>query len=140
MNPRGNTGRRYMAASLARQRGMTLIEIMVVVIIMAIIATGVAVGVMPQLEKARIKAARTDSSALRSAVQLYLAENKGQCPSVEELKSEKYIDKGKRTTDPWDNEFVINCIDGDDPEVYSVGPDGSEGECDPGKSEEDGCK
>ena len=106
---------------------MTLIEIMIVVIIMAMIATGVAVAVMPQWEKSQIKAAKTDVAAIRTAVQLYLTENPGKCPSIEDLKTERYLDKGKRTTDPWDKEFVISCPDGDDPDVFSLGPDMQEG-------------
>ena len=115
------------AKHLARQRGMTLIEIMIVVIIMAMIATAVAVAVMPQLEKSRIQTAKTDVAAVRSAVQLFLAESPGTCPSMDDLKAERLLDKGKRTTDPWDKEFVIVCIEGDDPDVYSTGPDMQDG-------------
>jgi general secretion pathway protein G len=129
---------RLDTAFVKRQQGMTLIEIMVVVIIMAIIATGVGVAVMPRLKKARIDTAKTDAAALRTAVQLFLAENGGKCPTVDDLKAGKYLDKTKRTTDPWDKDFVINCIEDDDPEVFSLGPDGQEGGCDPGKAE-DGC-
>jgi general secretion pathway protein G len=125
-NPKKNR-RQGRKNRLARQEGMTLIEIMIVVIIMAMIATGVAVAVMPQLEKAKIKQAKSDIGAIRTAVQLFLAENSSKCPSVEDLQAERYLDKGKRTTDPWDREFIINCPSGDDPEVLSVGPDGQEG-------------
>jgi len=118
---------------------MTLIEIMIVVIIMAMIATGVAVAVMPQLEKSRINTARSDVAAIRTAVQLYLAENPSGCPSVEDLKQRRLLDQAKRTTDPWTRDFVIKCHAGDDPEVYSLGPDGQEGGCDPGRSSNDGC-
>lgn len=110
-----------------RQEGMTLIEIMIVVIIMAMIATGVAVAVMPQLEKAKIKQAKSDIGAIRTAVQLFLAENSTKCPSVEDLQSESYLDKGKRSKDPWDRDFVISCPTGEDPDVFSTGPDGQEG-------------
>ena len=127
MDNQTHLARRRMARRFARQRGMTLIEIMIVVIIMAMIATAVAVAVLPRLERARIDAAKADVAAIRGAVQLYLAETPGRCPTVEDLKSERYIDKGKRTTDPWDKEFIINCIEGDDPDVYSSGPDMQEG-------------
>ena len=118
---------RLTSAGSRSQLGMTLIEIMIVVIIMAMIATGVAVAVMPQLEKSRIKTAKTDVAALRAAVQLYLAETPGKCPSVEDLKSERLLDQGKRTTDPWDKDFIITFPDGEDPDVYSMGPDMQEG-------------
>ena len=122
-----NTRRRALRRAASRQQGMTLIEIMIVVIIMAMIATGVAVAVMPQLEKAKIKQAKSDIGAIRTAVQLFLAENSSKCPSVQDLQDESYLDKGKRSTDPWDRDFIINCPTGDDPDVYSVGPDGQEG-------------
>ena len=38
-----------------RSEGMTLIEIMIVIIIIAMIASGVAVALLPQLERARIR-------------------------------------------------------------------------------------
>ena len=68
----------------------------------------------------------------RKAVNLWRKERKT-------AKDKRYLDKAKRTTDPWDKEFVIKCIDGDDPEVYSLGPDNQEGGCDPGRASEDGC-
>jgi general secretion pathway protein G len=118
---------------------VTLIEIMIVVIIMAMIATGVAVAVIPAIEKSRIKTARSDVAAIRTAVQLYLAEHTSGCPTVEDLKK-GYIQKDRRTQDPWEHDFVINCVEGDDPEVFSMGPDGSEGGCDPGRGTNDGCE
>jgi hypothetical protein len=97
------------------------------------------VAVIPQIEKSRIKTARTDVSAIRAAVQMYLAEHPSGCPTVENLKDGRYVDKSKRTQDPWDRDFVIQCVEGDDPDVYSLGPDGQEGGCDPGRSAADGC-
>lgn len=119
--------RRRISARLARQQGMTLIEIMIVVMIMAMIATGVGVAVLPQFEKAKVKQAKTDIAAVRSAVTLYLMDESSGCPTVQELSEGKYLAKGKNTTDPWDHEYVITCQAGEDPEVYSTGPDGQEG-------------
>ncbi len=127
MNTKSNDTRRRNRRYGAGQEGMTLIEIMIVVIIMAMIATGVAVAVMPQLEKAKVKQAKTDIGAIRTAVQLFLAENSSKCPSVEDLLAERYLDKGKKSKDPWERDFIINCPSGEDPEVLSVGKDGQEG-------------
>ncbi len=122
-----NNRRSLIAKHAAGQRGMTLIEIMIVVIIMAMIATGVAVAVMPQLERAKVNQAKSDIGAIRTAVQLFLAENSSKCPAVSDLQSEGYLDKNKRSKDPWDRDFVIQCPSGDDPDVFSMGPDGQEG-------------
>jgi type II secretory pathway pseudopilin PulG len=101
---------------------MTLIEIMIVIFIIAMIGTGVAVAVLPQLQKAQIKSTQVDAQALRSAVMLYVADNPRGCPTVEDLVSERYLDGSKRTADAWDTEFQVTCEDGD-VAVISAGPD-----------------
>lgn len=101
---------------------MTLMEIMIVIIILAMIGTGVAVAVLPQLKKAQIKSTQTDAQALRSAVVLYVADHPRECPAVSDLVSEGILDSSKRTTDAWDTEFAIACEDGEI-EIVSAGED-----------------
>jgi len=110
-----------------RREGMTLVEIMIVVIIMAMLATAVGVAVLPQLEKGRIKQTASDAQAIRSAAVMYVAEKPGsECPSVEDLVEQDFIDRGKRSTDAWDRPFAIEC-EGSDVYVMSPGPDGEMG-------------
>jgi len=110
-----------------RRAGMTLVEIMIVVIIMALIATGVAVAVMPQLERAKIRDTQTGVAAVRGATEMYLADSPGNdCPSVEDLVEGGFLNSNTRTTDAWDNEFSIEC-DGTEVTVTSAGPDGQMG-------------
>ena len=45
---------------------------------------------------------------------------------MDELSEAGVIDSGRRTTDAWDNPFVVEC-DGDDIIVRSNGPDGQPG-------------
>ena len=116
------TRRREQRARRTRRDGMTLLEIMIVIFILAMIGTGVAVAVLPQLEEARIKSTRTDAQALRSAVTLYVADNPRQCPTVEDLVNERYLDRTKRTADAWETDFQITC-EGTDIAVVSAGPD-----------------
>ncbi len=105
--------------------GMTLIEIMIVVVIMALIATAVGVAVIPRLEAARIDSTRTDAQSIRSAVQMYKVENH-DCPSSVEDLAGDYLDSSRRMVDAWDNDFQIEC-EGNDIFVVSAGPDGQFG-------------
>jgi len=106
---------------------MTLVEIMIVVIIMALIATGVAVAVIPRLKEAKIQSTRTDARTVHSAAVMYVSENSGSdCPAMQDLTEGGYIDSHNRTTDAWDNDFVVEC-EGDDVLVVSAGPDGEMG-------------
>jgi len=110
-----------------RREGMTLVEIMIVVIIMALLATAVGVAVLPQLQRARVDSTRADAQQVASAAVLYLGQEPGaDCPSVADLVESGVIDRTRRTTDAWDHEFVIEC-EGDDIYVLSAGPDGQMG-------------
>lgn len=117
-----NTRQRRQIGRRIRREGMTLIEIMIVITIFAMIAGGVAVALLPRLEEARIKSTKTDAQALRSAVMLYVADNPRQCPTVEDLVNERYLDGSRRTADAWDTDFQISCEDGDIA-IVSAGPD-----------------
>lgn len=117
-----DTGLQQRLARRRRREGMTLIEIMIVVAILAMIAGGVAVALLPQLERAQIKTTATDAQGLRSAVMLYVADNPRGCPTVEDLVSERYLDGTRRTTDAWETPFQIGCEDGEI-SVISAGPD-----------------
>lgn len=110
---------------VASRRGMTLVEIMVVVIIMAMIATAVGFAVLPNLNKAKVDSTRTDAQTIRSAVELYLTSSTS-CPSVEDLVRERILNSSTKTKDAWDHDFVIEC-NGNDITVSSNGPDGQAG-------------
>jgi general secretion pathway protein G len=128
---------RHNAVRCAAQRGMTLIEIMIVILIMAMIATGVSIAVTQRLKSARESDARIGACVFKSAVEQFMAEHPRKCPTVEDLK-DGYIDVSKGTQDPWEQDYVVDCS-GQDPDVYSQGPDGQGGtpiRCEKKKSEE----
>lgn len=65
------------------QRGFTLIEVMVVVVILAILAAVVVPRIMSRPEQARKVKARTDVMALDNALEMYKLDN-GFYPSTEQ--------------------------------------------------------
>jgi len=112
----------------AAARGMTLIEIMIVVAIIAMVAGGVAVVAIPKMKEAQVQQAETGARVIRSAVsQWQLAENEySECPTVSRLMEDKQLDSGQNTTDPWGQDFIIACAD-DEVIVTSSGPDKKKG-------------
>jgi general secretion pathway protein G len=111
-----------MRACRDAERGMTLIEIMVVVVIMALIATGVAVAVVPQLRKAQQKTTCVRINDVMSAAELFMMDAI-DCPSIEDLKSGLKGDP----EDSWGNEMKVECAGDDEIIVVSAGRDGNFG-------------
>jgi general secretion pathway protein G len=102
---------------------MTLVEIMIVVIIMALIATAVGIAVVPKLNQARVTQTQTDAHTVASAATSYLMTNlSGDCPTVEQLIESHELSGSSRTKDAWEGDFQISC-DGAEPVVSSAGPD-----------------
>jgi general secretion pathway protein G len=113
----------------ARQAGLTLLEIMIVLAIIALIM-GVLVGpkVMNSFKEARIDTAFiTLKQEFMSAHVRWVAENEGDCPEkLEDLL--KYTNR-RDLKDPWGSLYVQKC--GDEVPggygVISLGPDKKEG-------------
>lgn len=114
----------------ATQAGVTLIEVMIVVAIMAMLAGAVAFGVLPKYKESQIKSAETNARTIRTAVQSWQAtNNESSCPSMNDLVASKNIDSASNTKDPWGEEFGLNCPDGE-VVVTSGGPDKKRGTSD----------
>ncbi len=108
--------------------GVTLVEVLIVVAIMAMLAGGIAFALLPQFQKASIKTAKENAIKLRQAVSLWRTDSPGECPTVSQLKKDKLLDK-VGGDDPWGKSYKIKCEDG---EVYvsSGGPDQKRGTAD----------
>ncbi len=107
------------------REGMTLVEIMIVMAIIALVAAGVGFALIPQFNRAKIKQTTADIQTVRSAAILWLSDNSG-CPTTQELVDNRFLDKDARTVDAWGNAFQLEC-DGEDITVTSGGPDGEMG-------------
>ncbi len=114
----------------AASRGVTLIEVLIVVAILSLIAAGVTVAVLPKFKQAQIDTATTNAREIRNAVNRWRATHGGgECPTVSQLVQDKEIDSASKTTDPWEQPFKIQCQD-DETIVSSPGPDKKEGSAD----------
>ena len=122
-----------------RQRGFTLIEVMVVVVILAILAAVVVPRIMDRPEAARIAKAKADIRAIQSALELYRLDN-GEYPSTDEglealvrrppnarnWKEGGYLDRLPK--DPWGRPYLyLNPGVHGPVDVYTLGADGRPG-------------
>ncbi len=129
-------------SSLRHARGFSLIEIMVVLVIIAIMASIVAPQILGNQETAQLKKAAVDIQSLESAIERYKLQT-NIFPTTEQgldaLVSEPQIDPIPRNypaqgfikrlpQDPWGNDYQlispgeVGLVD-----IFSYGPDGEPG-------------
>lgn len=108
-------------------RGVTLVEVLIVVAIMAVIAGGATLLVFPQFKKAKIDNAVIGAGVIKQAAELYMNMDAvdESCPTVKDLVQSKKIDSQK-TDDPWGKPYKIVCEEGDI-RVVSSGADRQDG-------------
>jgi general secretion pathway protein G len=119
------THRSNAARRSRRRQGMTLVEIMIVMVIMALVTAAASFAILPRLKEARVKATQQDAKKIASAAEMYMSEH-DDCPTVAKLVEAKIMSKKNRTADAWDHEYTIEC-DEDGATVRSGGPDGQMG-------------
>jgi general secretion pathway protein G len=100
------------------QKGFTLIEIMVVVVILGILASVIAPRIMDNPDKARVSKAKHDIKAL--------VEQPTIPPEPPNWKQGGYIKRLKK--DPWGNDYLyLNPGQNGEIDIYSLGADGAPG-------------
>lgn len=107
------------------ERGMTLIEIMIVLAIMAAVMGGVLAGIMPALKRSKINQAKMGGGTVQTYAIMYAEENRGDSPSVQQLVDQGFLQE-QQAQDPWNNAYAIEG-DGNSLAVVSAGPDGTMG-------------
>ncbi len=106
-----------------RVRGVTLIEVLIVVAILSMIGAGVTVAAFPRYQDAQRKSAETAATSLRQIVGMWQASHAtAECPSISQLAQDKVVDGASRTDDPWGRPYKITCEDSE-VKVTSSGPD-----------------
>jgi general secretion pathway protein G len=128
------------AQNTQRQRGFTLIELMVVLAIIGVLAALVVPNVLNRADDARVTAAKTDVGNLMQALKLYRLDNQTY-PTAEQglnalvtkptvgptpLNWKPYIDK--LPSDPWGRPYqYMNPGVKGEVDVLSLGADGQPG-------------
>lgn len=123
----GGRGARRRRA--ARRRGITLIEMLVVITIIALFTAVAYQRLSPSVDKGRITAARTQIEAFEGALQTYHIDN-GRFPTNDEglAAIRPYLNKDI-PNDPWGHPYVYKYPGdhGPEPDVISYGADGQAG-------------
>jgi general secretion pathway protein G len=109
---------------------VTLVEVLIVVAIMALVATGVAIAAMGYYQSTRVKAAGINARGVREAVKGWWMKNDdGKCPTVDDLVADGILDEDSPRKDPWGTSWRIECS-GVSVTVSSDGPDRKQGTAD----------
>ncbi len=127
----------------AGRAGFTLVELMVVIVIIGLLATVVAINVLPSQDKAMVGKARADISVLEQAVETYRLDNltfptdqQGlkalTAPPADLARPERYRQGGyvrRLPEDPWGNPYQYRrrSAHGGQFDIWSFGADGQEG-------------
>lgn len=110
-----------------KKRGVTLVEVLIVLAIMALISGSAVFLVFPALAEAKYDTAVLSAQTVRKAAELHLnIDGADGCPTVDDLVNSRKLEKGK-TNDPWGTPFKIECKEGSEIRVSSPGKDKKEG-------------
>ena len=125
-----------------QQKGFTLLEIMVVIVILGVLASMVVPNLMGNKDKADRQKVVSDVIALENSLDMYKLDN-GTYPSTDQglealveqpsgsPEPRNYREDGyikRLPQDPWGNDYILNSPgEHSKLDVLSVGPDGEEG-------------
>ena len=127
------------------QRGFSLIELMIVIVILGILATVLVPKIMDRPDEARMTKAKVDMRQLEFALKLFRLDN-GYYPTTDQglkalfskpdtppipknYRAGGYLDSSELPKDPWGNDWVYRSPGQNSRpyEIISWGADGQEG-------------
>lgn len=132
----------HSSRNRANEDGFTLIELLVVIVIIGLLATIVAINVLPAGNQARVTKARADIATLEQALEQYRLDNLTYPSSTDGLNAlltpppglpapERYRQGGyirKLPDDPWGRPYLYAAPGRKGAfDIYSLGADGQTG-------------
>jgi len=130
------------STSNKQQKGFTLLEIMVVIVILGVLAAMVVPNLIGNKDKADIQKVKSDIVALENSLDMYKLDNSVYPTTdqgLEALVSEPSVSPTPRNyredgyikrlpQDPWGNDYVLNSPgENGKVDILSIGLDGEEG-------------
>jgi general secretion pathway protein G len=111
----------------AAQRGLTLVELVIVITIIGVLTAAISIGVIAAKKSADVGTTKTACNTIRSATLLWKNNHPGEdCPTIDQLKTEKLLGSDFSAKDPFGNPFKLDCT-ADEITCNTAGPDTKEG-------------
>lgn len=110
----------------ARSAGFTLVELMVVVAIIAILATTAGIYLFGALDDADQTKAMAEIKNMKAAITAYMLKNNRKLPNALEEVSQ-FMDPPKIPQDPWGNAYQYTKEGSRNFKIVSLGADGAPG-------------
>src|SRR5262249_55231555 len=109
---RGRMQPRARVRARPRRRGVTLLEVLVVVAIMSLVAAAVGVSAYRHWRHGQVDTARTAARTIRGGVKAWwVTTGRSDCPTVADLIRDHVLDEDSPQQDPWGKPWRIDCSD-----------------------------
>lgn len=107
--------------------GMSLVEIMVVIVIIGLISSAVGFAAFEAGQEAKVSLTQTSAKALLELAEMCKMAGKcDACPGLQQVQDSGMVRKGTAMQDAWGTDFTFDCGEAE-LNVRSFGPDLEDG-------------
>ncbi len=127
-----------------RQKGLTLVELMVVIVILGLLTSIIVINVLPERDRAQVQKVKTDIATLETALEQYSLDHFNYPTTSQGLDALVIAPDDLRTInnyrpggyirnlpkDPWGNDYIFEnpgSVSRTTYDIYSYGADGRQG-------------